>query len=110
MSGQDPRLAERIGSVQQLSSVVGAMRGIAAARAQQSRHQLAGIRAYAEIVADAISQALGLLPPGDSVPSSDSHLPQACVMFCTEQGFAGRSTTASAMPRRPCSTPARCPS
>ena len=89
MSGQDPRLAERIGSVQQLSSVVGAMRGIAAARAQQSRHQLAGIRAYAEIVADAISQALGLLPPGDSVPAADTGLPQACVMFCTEQGFAG---------------------
>lgn len=89
MSAQDPRLAERIGSVQQLSSVVGAMRGIAAARAQQSRRQLVGIRAYAEIVADAISQALGLLAPGDSVPVADTGLPRACLMFCTEQGFAG---------------------
>jgi F-type H+-transporting ATPase subunit gamma len=87
---QDPRLAERINSVQQLSGVVGAMRGIAAAHAQHARHQLEGIRAYADIIADAISQALTLEPASSAVrPTQVSGQIRACVMFCSEQGFVG---------------------
>ena len=59
------RLAEitaHIHSVHQLGSVIGAMRAIAAARAQQSRLLLPGIRAYAGVIAQAIAQALRLLP------------------------------------------------
>jgi len=89
MSVRDPRLAEQIASLQQLSGVVAAMRGIAATRAQQSRRQLEGVRAYAQIVADSISQALGLLPPSWSEAPPPAGLPRACVLFCSEQGFVG---------------------
>ncbi|TJY63106.1 hypothetical protein E4T66_05185 [Sinimarinibacterium sp. CAU 1509] len=89
MTTQDPRLAERINSVQQLSGVVGAMRGIAAARAQHARHQLEGIRAYADIIADAISQALTLEPATSATAPPSSSQVRACVMFCSEQGFVG---------------------
>ena len=41
----------RIHGVRQLDTVIGAMRGIAAAHAQQSRLLLPGFRAYAEVIA-----------------------------------------------------------
>lgn len=88
MSGNDARLSERIASIQQLSGVVSAMRGIAAAREQQSRRQLAGVRAYAGIVAEAISQALKLAPPVDAGAASAAR-PRACIIFTSEQGFVG---------------------
>ena len=50
----------RIGSVRQLSSVIGAMRGIAAARAREARERVEGVRAYARTVGAAIGQALAL--------------------------------------------------
>ncbi|MDB5972268.1 MAG: F-type H+-transporting ATPase subunit gamma [Hydrocarboniphaga sp.] len=88
MSAQDPRLAERISSVHQLSGVVAAMRGIAAARGMQSRRLLEGVTAYADIVGAGIAQALALAPgpaaAGPAVPRRT-----ACVLFCSEQGFVG---------------------
>jgi len=91
MSGADPRLGERIVSVQQLSSVVASMRGIAAARAAQSRRQLQGIQAYAAIVADALSECLSMLDDGaGALPRSGrAEAPRACLCFCAEQGFVG---------------------
>ena len=54
----------RIGSVRQLSSVIGAMRGIAAARAREARERVEGVRAYAATVGAAIGQALALAEDG----------------------------------------------
>ena len=54
----------RIGSVRQLSSVIGAMRGIAAARAREARERVEGVRAYARTVGAAIGQALALVESG----------------------------------------------
>jgi len=51
----------RIGSVRQLSSVIGAMRGIAAARAREARERVEGVRAYARTVGAAIGQALAFV-------------------------------------------------
>ena len=48
----------RIGSVQQLSAVITAMRGIAAARSREARSRLDGVRAYARTIAEAIGQAV----------------------------------------------------
>jgi F-type H+-transporting ATPase subunit gamma len=88
MSQRYAELGARIASVGQLDSVVAAMRGIAAARALASRKQLAGVNAYAEIVAGAIAQALALLPDKPAeVQGRDE--PRLCVLFCAEQGFAG---------------------
>jgi len=85
------RLADidgRIDGVRQLGAVVNAMRGIAAARAQQARNQLAAVDSYAAIVAAAIGRALALLPPARA-GAAGPPARQALVLFCAEQGFAG---------------------
>lgn len=81
-------ISRRIQGVRQLASVVGAMRAIAATRAQQSRQQLAGIRTYSDSIALAIAQALRLLP-ADGAPASPRQDSHGLILFCAEQGFAG---------------------
>ena len=78
----------RIGSVRQLSSVIGAMRGIAAARAREARERVEGVRAYARTVGAAIGQALSLVEGAAGAPRDgrDGHL---VIAVCAEQGFAG---------------------
>ncbi len=59
------RLAEitaRIDGIRQLGAVVNAMRGIAAARAQQARKQLGPVDTYAASIAAAIGAVLPLMP------------------------------------------------
>jgi len=77
----------RIRGVRQLDAVIGAMRGIAAAHAQQSRALLPGFRAYAEVVAQAIAQALRLRD--DDVRRGAGSDGTARIVFCAEQGFVG---------------------
>lgn len=84
------RLAEisaRIDGIRQLGVVVSAMRGIAAARAQQARNQLAAVDSYAETIAAAIGRTLALAP-ATSLTARRPARP-ALVLFCAEQGFAG---------------------
>ncbi|HVY14106.1 MAG TPA: FoF1 ATP synthase subunit gamma [Rhodopila sp.] len=84
------RLAEttrRIGSVHALSDVVTAMRGISASRVQQAHGLLEGVRAYEKVIANAIGQALPLLPEIEHPPHAPDR--QAVIVFCAEQGFAG---------------------
>lgn len=81
---------QRIDSIRQLSSVVAAIRGIAAARLREADAHLAGIRSYAETIGEAIGQALPLLG-GDAGPAAASgdagaHL---VIALCSEQGFVG---------------------
>jgi F-type H+-transporting ATPase subunit gamma len=77
----------RIHGVEQLGTVIGAMRGIAAAHAQQSRGLLPGFRAYAEVIARAISSALRLRDGPPPVRASSNR--GARVVFSAEQGFIG---------------------
>ena len=81
-------LVAQIESVGQLEAVVTAMRGIAASRAQQARSVLAGIEAYAEVISDAIGQALALMPV-DGPPAPSRRQGRGLILFCAEQGFAG---------------------
>jgi len=82
-------ISAHIRGVDQLRSVIGAMRAIAAARAQQSRGLLPGIRAYAGVIAQAIAQALRLLRE-DHVAINDARsVGTGLVLFTAEQGFAG---------------------
>jgi F-type H+-transporting ATPase subunit gamma len=86
------RLADvvaQIQNVRQLESVVTAMRGIAASRAQQGRSLLAGIEAYTRVVTGAIGQALALTPEAGPAPSQSRHGRRGLILFCAEQGFAG---------------------
>jgi len=79
----------RIASVHELEAVVGAMRGIAAARSREARGRLAGIQACADIIGAAIGGALML----DKTPSSSDrdtrHEQHLLIIFCAEQGFVG---------------------
>jgi F-type H+-transporting ATPase subunit gamma len=80
----------RIASVHQLDAVVNAMRGIAGARAQQSRQILPAIRTYAETAGRAIAQARRIHSTGPE-PADHRGVPgkPALVLFGAEQGFAG---------------------
>jgi F-type H+-transporting ATPase subunit gamma len=85
------RLADitaRIEGIRQLGTVVNAMRGIAAARAQQGRTQLAAVDGYAQTIAAAIGRAVSLLPINQRSGVPRRTRP-ALVLFCAEQGFAG---------------------
>ncbi|CAN5393203.1 hypothetical protein BH10PSE14_BH10PSE14_20880 [soil metagenome] len=85
------RLAEigaRIEGVEQLGSVVNAMRGIAAARAQQARTQIEAVDNYAATIADAIGRALALMSSPPRAEPAELSRP-ALVVFAAEQGFAG---------------------
>ena len=85
------RLADigaRIDGIRQLGAVVNAMRGIAAARAQQARSQLVAVDSYAATIAVAIGRALALVPSARPGAARQSTRP-ALVLFCAEQGFAG---------------------
>jgi F-type H+-transporting ATPase subunit gamma len=85
------RLADigaRIEGVEQLGAVVNAMRGIAAARAQQARKQVEAVDSYAATIAVAISRALELMSAA-SVARQPSDARPALVVFTAEQGFAG---------------------
>lgn len=84
------RLADvtaRIENVRQLDSVVAAMRGIAAGRAQQARARLVDIEAYSATVSRAIGQALSFLVAASPSRRAPEH--GALILFCAEQGFAG---------------------
>ncbi|MGO9389059.1 F0F1 ATP synthase subunit gamma [Rhodoblastus sp.] len=85
------RLADvraRIDGVRQLGSVVNAIRGIAAARAQTARSQLVAVDAYAQTIAAAIGRAMRLGGPS----RQDGRRRGGRIglaLFCAEQGFAG---------------------
>lgn len=84
------RLADigaRVQGIRQLGAVVSAMRGIAAARAQQARGQVQAVETYSAILAGAIRQAMALLPATPASALRPGGL--AMVLFCAEQGFAG---------------------
>jgi F-type H+-transporting ATPase subunit gamma len=85
------RLADidaRIDGIRQLGAVVNAMRGIAAARAQQARAQLAAVDGYAATIVAAIGRALAAAPQARADPGRRPSRP-ALVVFVAEQGFAG---------------------
>jgi len=86
------RLAEvaaQIRSVRQLSAIVVAMRGMAAARAQQGRALLAGIETYSGVIAAAIGQALTLVRTDERAAEDPRRSARAMILFGAEQGFAG---------------------
>jgi F-type H+-transporting ATPase subunit gamma len=83
-------VVQRIRSVRQLSLVIGAMRGIAAARAREARERVDGVRAYAATVGAAIGQALALAEDGDATRGTRGRRDGRLVItLCAEQGFAG---------------------
>ncbi len=81
-------ISARIDGIRQLGTVVNAMRGIAAARAQQARSQLTAVDSYSATIALAIGRTLALVPTARGGTAGPSTRP-AIVLFSAEQGFAG---------------------
>ncbi len=80
-------ISAHITGVEQLGAVVGAMRGIAAARVQKARGALVAVDGYTAIIAAAIGRALVLAPQDGRDTARPAHRVQ--ILFCAEQGFAG---------------------
>jgi len=90
MSDKLSAVQARIAGVHELETVVGAMRGIAAARSREARSRLEGIRACAEIVGAAIGAALSLEPRNAATSNyAVGHAAHLMIIFCAEQGFVG---------------------
>ncbi|ACE99603.1 ATPase [Rhodopseudomonas sp. AAP120] len=87
MTDRLSEIGARIDGIGQLGAVVNAMRGIAAARAQQARGQLVAVDSYSATIALAIGRTLALVPAGAG--PADRSTRSALVLFCAEQGFAG---------------------
>ncbi|MBB3892970.1 F-type H+-transporting ATPase subunit gamma [Phenylobacterium haematophilum] len=77
----------RIRSVRKLKMVVDAMRGIAAAHAQQARSALGGFRAYGEVINAGLQRASTTLTLDARPPAAAGR--NAVVVFAAEHGFAG---------------------
>jgi len=90
MSNKLSEVQARMNGVHGLESVVGAMRGIAAARSREARSRLDGIRACAQIVGAAIGDALLLIDDHASYETAEAGRDAAMVIvLCAEQGFVG---------------------
>ena len=87
MSERLADITARIDNIRQLGTVVNAMRGLAGARAQAVRNQLAAVESYAGIIATAVAHGFALVPEGLAPPGKPAR--PAFVLFCAEQGFAG---------------------
>ncbi|MDR2213782.1 MAG: F0F1 ATP synthase subunit gamma [Pseudomonadales bacterium] len=86
MSARLADVSAHIQSVQQISAVVGAMRGLAGARAQKGRVLLPAIRAYAEVSGKALARLL--TEQSETAPRPAAAKPTLLV-FGAQQGFAG---------------------
>lgn len=82
-------ISAHIENVRQLEAVVTALRGISAARTQQSRALLSGIQSHAAIVARAIGEALRLVPRDWDMPVGGTGGRKALILFTAEGGFCG---------------------
>jgi F-type H+-transporting ATPase subunit gamma len=87
---QLPRLQAQISNLQELRDLFRALRALAASHVQEAQGALVGIRKYVEIVEDAITEGVALLPEtsglGDSSEPSDASV---LIVVCSEHGFAG---------------------
>jgi F-type H+-transporting ATPase subunit gamma len=89
MTGRLADIKARLDTVDQLDTVITAMRGIAAARARHARQQIDGIRTYARTIGTAIGEALALLPEPPPAAARAGAPADVVIALTAEQGFAG---------------------
>ncbi len=85
------RLAEverHIASMTELRDVFGAMRSLAGMRVQEAQRALPGVRRYADAMADAIADALLLLPER-TIGGRRGQRRRALLLFTAEHSFVG---------------------
>lgn len=86
MTGQLADIAIRIEGIRQLGAIVGAMTGIAAARARVAHDQIGAAESYTTTIAQAMARVIG---PDVAIPPPAPCRAPALLVFCAEQGFAG---------------------
>ncbi|CAE6861332.1 F0F1 ATP synthase subunit gamma [Paraburkholderia domus] len=87
MSGKLTEIESRSATAWQLDAVIGAMRGIAAARSREAQGRLPGIRSSALTVGAAIG---AVLAHGSTEPARmPDHDARIVIALCAEQGFVG---------------------
>ena len=79
----------RLATVSSFGELVGAMQGVAAARAEHARKLIAGTNAYARTVANAMGQALALVPRITGCDTPKTGRRPLWILFCAEQAFNG---------------------
>jgi len=83
-------IKQRIGNIDQIESVIVAMRAMAAAHAQEARRHLRAIRQHEDTVARAMADAMALVPAGELLPvpyrGPVTHLQ---IVVGAAQGFSG---------------------
>ena len=92
MSLKYAQLQKHKESIAKLDNVISAMRGVAAARVQQSHQQLDNVHEYANTIAHAISQVIELLPRTVSDQKRQMQSTSGVLLFCAEYGFSGTFT------------------
>lgn len=82
-------LQARLQTLHELQEIVSAMRATAAVRVQEAQVALDGTRAYAQVIGDAIAEALPLIPetPAPAIVAKDAA--RGLVLFMAEHGFTG---------------------
>src|ERR1700756_5309271 len=87
MSGKLAEIESRSATARQLDTVIGAMRGIAAARSREAQRRLPGIRSSASTVGAAIGAALAHAS-GEPARVLE-HGARIVIALCAQQGFVG---------------------
>ncbi|MGB8273802.1 MAG: FoF1 ATP synthase subunit gamma [Alphaproteobacteria bacterium] len=78
----------RIGSIEELLEIVGAMRSLAAVRVQQGQSALSGIREYTDVVGHAIARTVAEMG-SVAGPARGEPRARSILVFCSEHGFVG---------------------
>lgn len=89
MSGKLAGIEARSATARQLDAVIGAMRGIAAARSREAQRRLPGIRSCAATVGAAIGAVLAHGMPHPRLQSPSERRARIVIALCSEQGFVG---------------------
>lgn len=97
MSTRLDEARDRLATLGQLEGVMGAMRGIAAARLRLARARLDGLQRYTDTVVVALADALAAMASepgvdagaGAGLDADADVLPVLAIVMCSEQGFVG---------------------
>lgn len=79
------RIETRLASLSELGELVGALRSMAASRAQEAQEAFAGTRAYRETVAGAIASVAASFPAAETEEGGG----RALIVLTSENGFVG---------------------
>ena len=85
-------IGDRIGHVEDLDDIVGAMRSISASRVKQARDRIDGVRRHLDTIEESISTALALLSDEErsGLSLAGRQAPGHLIVFCSEHAFAGK--------------------